>query len=83
MPQKLSDADQAAADKAEAERPAAEDQAVDRPIGTRDAPSKATTKARLAKIGVEVLAEAKVAEGLICRVLQDAKRVWKEFFHEA
>lgn len=45
--------------------------------------SPTTTHAALKKQGIEVLAEVERADGLISRVLQDAKRVWKELFHAA
>jgi colicin import membrane protein len=76
-------AEKVAAEKAAAEKAAAEKTAADVPatVGTKDAPSQATSASALKKLGIEILAEAKHAEDLVCRVLSDGKRVWKEFFH--
>jgi hypothetical protein len=89
-------ADDAAKAAAEAEAKAAADAAANaaggdakktaapsdtRVIGTAESPTAATKPGELKKLGIEILAEAKKGEGLIVRVLQDAKRAWKEVFH--
>lgn len=76
------DANQAAAPAADATAEAASAPAAE-PTGTKESPSKAASASALKKLGIEIIAEAKHAEDLICRVLSDGKRVWKEFFHEA
>ena len=83
MPPKKNDADTSnakGAAKGAGDQPAATAAAT--PVAGNP-PSPATTTAELEERGIQVLAEVKRADGLISRVLQDAKRVWKELFHAA
>lgn len=92
MPPKSSDPKSATNTKTQSPAPPAADTIPDAPPassaapaspGTKQSPSNATSASALKKFGIEIIAEAKHAENLVCRVLSDGKRVWKEFFHEA